>query len=117
MSLDMFGTIDDVFQSVPATVTQITGDYDSDGIWVEASSDVVSKKVTVQPTQDEDLDFLKEGAERVTDPRRIYITDGGDYGLSDIWNFDGIDGDYRTFKVDNRPWHNYCRVIAGRLDG
>lgn len=117
MSLDMLGHIDSTFQSVAATRNTKPGSYDADGIWVDGAGVGSPHTVNLQPVSEKETQNLK-GAERVVDFRKIYVNDGDLYSISpaDEWTFTGIAGAFKTFKLDNRPWRNYCKVIVGRED-
>lgn len=118
MPLDMIGHIDDCFQSVPATRTANTGDYEADGIWQAGAGAQSSHKVTVQPVSEKEIESIETGGERIIDWRRIYVNDGDLYAITpaDTWELSGIDGVFRCMKLDNRPWRNYCKIIVGRND-
>lgn len=121
MSLDMAGHIDDCFQSVPANrYRNGTGEY-VEGIWEQSGPDVVTPhKVTIQPLSEKELQDaqIMLGAERVLDSRKVYVNDGDLYKISpaDEWQFEGIEGRFKTAKLDNRPWRNYCKVIVMIID-
>lgn len=117
MSLDMFGHIDDVFESVQANRLTKPGSY-VDGKWVGTVGITTPHIVTLQPLTDKEIDSLSKGGERIVDGRKIYINDGDLYSISpsDTWTFTGIDGIFKTVKLDNRPWRNYCKAIVSRKD-
>lgn len=115
MSLDMFGHIDDVFESVPATRTATGGTY-VDGIYVPANDTPEPYTVNIQQASDREIDFIRQGGERVTDARKIWIN-AGNMQLIDqtgIWSFLGQD--WKAVAVDNRYWRNYCKVMVVRID-
>ncbi|WKL65470.1 hypothetical protein Q1Z72_19475 [Pseudomonas qingdaonensis] len=116
MSLSMHGQIDGVFQSVPASRTvDTTGDF-IDGIWVPGTTATSPYVVNIQPATDREVDFIRQGGERIVDARRIYINEG-DMQLIDqtgTWQFLGQQ--WKAVKVDNRYWRNYCKVIVSRID-
>jgi hypothetical protein len=121
-SIDMGGHIDDVFQSGVGTRTTKTGDY-FEGIWIDGLPDVTTHKVNIQPLNQEDINFLTLGGERIQDTRKIYVNDGVNYAISDksTWTFvdiDGnpIDGIFKTISLSNRPWRRTCKLYAVRLD-
>lgn len=117
MSLDMFGHIDSVFQSVAATRTPQPGSY-IDGKWVGVPGTPTPHTVTLQPASDKELNNLSKGGERVVDARRIYVNDGDLYDISpsDTWTLAGIAGAFKSIKLDNRPWRNYCKIIVSLQD-
>lgn len=115
MSIDMGGHIDLVFESVPATRSAMIGSF-VDGIWTETLGVPVPYAVNIQPASDQEIDFLVQGGERITDVRRIYVNDG-DIEVIDNkgqWNFLGLS--WKTVKCDNRPWNNYCKLLVVRID-
>lgn len=114
--LDMSGTIDSTFQSIPAERTSMTGGGYVDGIWVDGVETTAPHMVTIQAATDREIDFLSHGGERILDVRRIYVNDGDLYSISpsDNWVFDGQT--WKTIKLDNRPWRNYCKIFVSRLD-
>ncbi|MFG0827899.1 hypothetical protein ACF8R6_05900 [Pseudomonas sp. CJQ_7] len=115
MSLSMQGHIDGVFQSVPASRTVTGGDW-VNGIWTQGAPVTSPYVVNIQPATDREVDFIRQGGERIVDARRIYINEG-DMQLIDqtgIWEFLGQK--WKAVKVDNRYWRNYCKVIVSRID-
>ena len=118
MSLDMRGHIDSVFRSTPATrISYSPGGY-VDGVWVDGIPTQSPHTVTLQPLNNKEIQQLQIGAERVGDVRKIYVNDGDLYSItpSDDWAFDAVDGLFKSIALDNRPWHNYCKVIVSRYD-
>lgn len=116
MSLNMEGQIDGVFESVEASRTVDTGGAWVDGIWTPGTPNTTPYIVNIQPASDREVDFLRQGGERITDARRIYINQG-DMQLIDqtgTWTF--LDQQWKAVKVDNRYWRNYCKVIVMRID-
>lgn len=115
--LDMVGHIDDCFESVTATRTSQPGSY-VDGKWVETPGISEPHVITLQPVSEKELDNLSKGGERIVDARKIYVNDGDLYSISpsDDWVLDSIDGIFKTVKLDNRPWRNYCKIIVSRKD-
>ena len=116
MSLNMEGQIDGVFESVEASRAVDTGGAWVDGIWTPGMPSTTPYIVNIQPASDREVDFLRQGGERITDARRIYINQG-DMQLIDqtgTWSFLGQQ--WKAVKVDNRYWRNYCKVIVMRID-
>ena len=115
--LDMEGHIDDCFESAPATRTPLPGSYVG-GKWVGTVGTPTPHSVTIQPVSEKEIDSLSKGGERLVDARKIYVNDGDLYSISpsDDWTFTGIDGIFKTVKLDNRPWRNYCKAIVSRKD-
>lgn len=115
MSLNMEGQIDDVFVSVAASRT-VTGGALVEGIWVPGPPVATEYKVNIQPASDREVDFIRQGGERITDVRRIYINEGDMQGIDQtgIWEF--IGQQWKAAKCDNRYWRNYCKVIVVRID-
>ena len=116
MSLNMEGQIDGVFESVEASRTVDTGGAWVDGIWTPGIPSTTTYIVNIQPASDREVDFLRQGGERITDARRIFINQG-EMQLIDqtgIWTFLGQQ--WKAVKVDNRYWRNYCKVIVMRID-
>lgn len=117
MSLDMFGHIDDTFQSSVATRTANAGDW-VNGHWVAATGDESMHSVTVQPLSNKEIQTLNIGLERINDVRKIYINDGFGSELkpSDKWTFDNIPGEFKVIALDYRPWRNYGKIIVSLSD-
>lgn len=115
MSLLMTGTIDDVFQSVPATRTTVTGSY-VDGVWTVDLPVTDSYTVNIQPANDREIDFVRNAGERITDVRRIYINDVnmGNIDQTGEWAFSGQR--WKAVACDNRPWRDYCKCLVVRID-
>lgn len=118
--LSVKGFIDNTFQSTPATRFRESGGAYVDGIWVDGSDSTSSHKITLQPLNPKELSNVEAtfGSERVIDVRKIYVNDGDLYKItpSDEWQFDNVEGRFKTFMLDNRPWHYYCKVIVYRID-
>ena len=122
-SIDMSGHIDDVFQSGTGTRTSsVDGEY-VDGIWQEGTPVITTHKINIQPLNQEDINFLTLGGERIQDTRKIYVNDGIDATISDndTWTFvdingNAINGEFKPVSLDNRHWINYCKFYAVRLD-
>ena len=124
MSLDMFGFIDDKFESIEATRVARTVQY-INGRPVSSITSTSDHIVNIQPVSDKQIQSLSAGGERINDARRIYVNDGDLYSIlpSDEWTFGGIDaerlgvaGTFRCLQLDNRPWRNYCKAIVIRKD-
>lgn len=113
--LDMHGHIDAVFKSVAATHIGKVGAY-VNGIWTDTILPPVPYTVNVQALEDKAIDFLRQGGERILDPRKIYVNSGdlNSIQLAGEWVFLGQR--WKIIKTDNRPWRNYCKVVVDRLD-
>lgn len=116
MSLSMLGQIDSVFQSVAATRSVDTSGQFVDGIWTPGVIVTTPYVVNIQPASDRELDFLRQGGERIVDVRRIYINQGNMHLIDQtgIWSF--LSQQWKAVKVDNRYWRNYCKVLVSRID-
>ncbi len=116
MSLDMSGHIGPVFKSGQATRTSFVDGGYVDGLWVDGTSVTTPHTVTVQPASDREIETLEKGGDRVVDARRIYVNDGllAEITQADTWTFDGQE--WKCYKLDNRPWRNYCKIIVARFD-
>jgi len=114
-TLSMFGHIDDVFESVPATRTATGGAY-VDGIYVPNNGTPEPYVINTQPATDREIDFIRQGGERITEVRRIYINQGNMQLIDQtgLWSFLGQA--WKAVAVDNRYWRNYCRVMVVRID-
>ncbi len=118
MSLSMQGHIDPVFKSVDAVrIKRAQGGY-VEGLYVEGQETRVPHTVTIQPLSDKELRFLDMGGERVGDLRKIYVNSGDlqSITLLDQWRFDTITGLFKTIKLDNRYWRDYCKIIVSKID-
>ena len=113
MSLDMLGHIDSTFKSVDATRTPQPGSY-VEGKWIAVPSASSPHNVTLQPASDKEINNLSKGGERLVDVRNVYVNDGDLYAISpsDDWTFAGINGTFKSIKLDNRQWRNYCKVVV-----
>lgn len=117
--LNMSGHVDSVFRSTTGTRTSTTGGGYVDGRYVPSAEVVtVHPNVNLQPLSDRQISQLQSGGERIEDARRVYINDGSTHNLqpSDKWTFNGVEGEFKMTALDNRPWRNYCRFIAVRVD-
>lgn len=116
MSLSMEGHIDDVFVCVAASRTVDTNGQLVEGIWTPGAPDTKDYVVNIQKASDREVDFIRQGGERITDVRRIYINQG-EMQLIDqtgIWTFLGQQ--WKAVGCDNRYWRNYCKVLVMRID-
>lgn len=114
-TLSMQGHIDPVFESVPATRT-VTGGAWVDGIWTPGAGVTSNYTVNIQPVSMRELDFLRQGGERIIDARKIYINDGNMQLIDQtgVWEFLGQR--WKAVGVDNRYWNDYCKVFVSRID-
>ena len=115
MSLLMGGQIDAVFQSVAASRT-VTGGTWVDGIWIPGLPVTTEYVVNIQPATDREIDFIRQGGERIVDARRIYINDGDMQLIDQTGTWEFLGQQWKSVKVDNRYWRNYCKVIVSRID-
>ncbi|MCC3717001.1 hypothetical protein LLE78_12685, partial [Staphylococcus haemolyticus] len=104
-----------VFKPVPADHVGKSGSY-VDGIWVTSTSGPVAFTVNIQPLSDKEIDFLRQGGQRIVDPRKIYVNNGDldSIALDGEWVFLGQR--WKVIRTDNRPWRKYCKVIVDRYD-
>ncbi|WP_277593609.1 hypothetical protein [Pseudomonas chlororaphis] len=116
MSLNMEGHIDDVFVSVAASRTVSVDGQWIEGIWVPGATETKPYIVNIQPASDREVDFIRQGGERITDVRRLYINEGEMHLIdqSGIWSF--LSQQWKAVKCDNRYWRNYCKVLVMRID-
>lgn len=115
-TLSMAGHVDDTFVSVPASRTVSVAGQWVEGIWVPGTTDTKPYTVNIQQASDREVDFIRQGGERITDVRRIYINDG-DMQLIDqtgTWAF--LSQQWKAVKCDNRHWRDYCKVLVMRID-
>lgn len=115
MSLSMQGHIDGVFQSVPASRTVAGGTW-VDGIWTPGVPVTSPYVVNIQPAADREVDFIRQGGERIVDARRIYINEGDMQLIDQTGTWEFLGQKWKAVKVDNRYWRNYCKVIVSRID-
>lgn len=115
MSLNMDGMIDGVFTSVAASRT-VTGGALVEGIWIPGLPVTTVYVVNIQPATDREVDFLRQGGERVTDVRRIYINQGEMQGIDQTGTWEFLSQQWKSVKCDNRYWRNYCKVLVMRID-
>lgn len=117
MSLDMSDIIDDDFESITAQRYSRTGSY-VNGIWTNSSEVATTHIVNLQAASMKEIQSLTNGGERINDVRKIYVNDGIDASLSqsDVWEFSGLSGRYKTIQFDNRPWRNYCKILVSKID-
>lgn len=115
MSLSMQGHIDGVFQSVAASRTVTGGDF-VDGIWVPGAPVTNPYVVNIQPATEREVDFIRQGGERIVDARRIYINEGEMQLIDQTGTWEFLGQQWKAVKVDNRYWRNYCKVIVSRID-
>lgn len=116
MSLDMTGHIGPVFETHSATRKSFSGGSYVDGVWTDGSETTTTHSVTIQPASDREIETIEKGGDRISDARRIYINDGvlAEISQADTWEFEGQQ--WKCYKLDNRPWRNYCKAIVARFD-
>lgn len=117
MSLDMTGHIDDIFETDTGTRTPNTREY-VEGLPLVTEGKPSPHSVTLQPATPKQIEALESGGERFIDVRNVWVNDGDLYSItpSDVWNFDSLEGDYKTVKLDNRPVRNYCKITVAIKD-
>ncbi|MGL6147828.1 MAG: hypothetical protein ACRC1V_05075, partial [Plesiomonas sp.] len=109
---DVFSTINADFTTHKIIKKRYLGAY-SDGVWIEGGEQLTMHDACVQPLTDQELVTLDIGCKRVSDFRKVYITDGKrvDINDGDVWELPGMSGDYETIKTDIRPENRYAKVI------
>lgn len=138
--IDMQAMIDGTFQSTPYggvfLVSSVGGDYSGPGgKWVPASEPKRTelKMVNIQPLNSREASHLAnigtfghDPVINVEDYRIVHINDGNTYLTTED---NGISADYlefsdgiavrqwRVIQSDNRPWHNFSRLIVQRYRG
>ncbi len=118
MTLSMAGHIDQVFKSVEAVrVSNLPGAY-VNGLFVKGAEKRTPHDITLQPVSDDELKFLEQGGERRGDVRKIYINSGNlaEITIDDRWLLNGVEGEFKSIKMDNRHWRDYCKVIVSAKD-
>lgn len=115
--LDMSGTVDDVFTSVPVTrIATAPGGY-VDGIYVSGgTTTTVHPLATIQPVSERDIRTLDLGGERIEDMRKVYLNDGTTTNLTPADELQFLGQRWKQMQTDNRPWRNYCKCIVVRID-
>ncbi|KAA8555123.1 hypothetical protein [Pseudomonas marginalis] len=116
MSLNMEGQIDLVFVSVEASRTVDVGGQWVDGIWTPGVPQTSPYVVNIQPASDREVDFIRQGGERITDVRRIYINQGEMQLIDQTGTWAFLGQQWKAVKCDNRCWRNYCKVLVMRID-
>lgn len=116
MSLSMEGHIDDVFVSVAASRTVSVDGQWIEGIWVPGATETKPYVVNIQQASDREVDFIRQGGERITDVRRIYINQGEMQLIDQAGTWEFLGQQWKATKCDNRYWRNYCKVIVMRID-
>lgn len=114
--LNMEGQIDQVFVSVAASRTVSVDGQFVEGIWVPGATETKPYIVNIQPASDREVDFIRQGGERITDVRRIYINQGEMQLIDQTGTWEFLGQQWKATKCDNRYWRNYCKVIVMRID-
>lgn len=116
MSLNMSGHIDDVFESIPVTLTYQAGGAYVNGIWQDGTETTVSYRANVQQLDDKELSNLMLAGQRILDSRKVYINDG-DLELLKLGEDMRLEGDeWKIVERDVREWRNYAKIIVVRYD-
>ena len=100
MSLNMEGMIDQVFASVAATRTVDVGGQLVEGIWTPGVPSTQPYVVNIQPASDREVDFIRQGGERITDVRRIYINQGEMQLIDQTGTWEFLGQQWKTTKCD-----------------
>lgn len=89
-----------------------------DGIWHDGGEQVTQHKACVQPLTDQELVALDIGGKRVSDFRKIYITNGQKFDLdsNDVFSLPDTAGEFATVQTDIRPENDYIKLIVARRD-
>lgn len=117
MSLNMQGHVDAVFRSTDVVAHIEAGGSYVDGLWVEgAVRDITFNRVTIQPLNDKELDFLYRGNERILDSRKLYINNGDLESLTLANDVTFVGLKWKISKSDIRPWRSYAKLIVVRYD-
>lgn len=116
MSLNMEGQVDLVFVSVAASRTVSVDGQFVEGIWVPGATETKPYVVNIQQASDREVDFIRQGGERITDVRRIYINQGEMQLIDQTGTWEFLGQQWKAVKCDNRYWRNYCKVLVMRID-
>ena len=49
-------------------------------------------------------------------PVQLQITNKTEGADTYFWTFEGVPGVFKTVKLDNRPWRNYCKITVSKQD-
>lgn len=137
--INMQSMIDGTFQSIiPGGVwliKSVKGDYTGPaGEWVQSEPQRIElKMVNIQPVSPRAAEHLinigtfgHNPVINIEDIRVVHINDGVTYLSTDD---NGSSADYlefsdgnairkwRVVSTDNRPWHNFCKIIVRRYRG
>jgi len=118
MSLDMRGHIDATFESTVGTRTARTDGSYVNGRYVDGLGSITTHSVNLQPLSEREIQNLQNGGERIKDTRKIYVNDGDLYQITpaDAWTCEGVEGEFKTIRLDVRPRRSYCKAIVSRVD-
>lgn len=117
-SLSMDAFMDDDFTSSNATRMYRTNGGYVEGLYQEGTEVTTSHRVNIQPLNPEDINFLELGGQRIVDTRKIYVNSGDVFNLSDIWEFESLDGQFKCLSLDDRGLfgRSYAKIYVTRLD-
>jgi len=132
MSLDMYGHIDIVFESLPDGGVVLYQnqegyyDYNNGGVWVEPDvTPAPIASVNIQGADGKTMELMA-GMGGTTNPRDVRVVHFNDgtmvYPADEGRNADELgfsDGlamrRWRVMTSDPRPWRNYCRAVVHRM--
>lgn len=117
MSLSMSGHIDNTFYSELSLTYHAVERTETNGIFTNTVTSVMSFRATVQPLSPRELNLLGIGLERIQDYRKIYINSGNMELLNRLNGYFTLNGEkFKAIQVDYRPARKYCKLILCRWD-
>lgn len=111
---EMDGEIDNDFTTDEVTHIPSVGSYEN-GVWVESGGSQKVVSACIQPLSKRELSFLQNGGERVSDFRKLYVTQQIE-DLTLMSQFEFFGQRWKVVEFDARPENTYYNIIVARFD-
>lgn len=111
---EMNGEIDNDFTTTEVVHVKEGGTY-VDGVFVSQVAGRQSLSACIQPMSNREIAYLENGGERISDARKLYITQAID-GLDLRSRFEFFGQVWKVFEFDARPENTYYKIIVARVD-
>lgn len=111
---DMTGEVDYDFTTHDVVFVKDEGQF-IDGAWVQVDGERKTYQACVQPVGGRELSFLQNGGERISDFRKLYITQKIE-GLELDGVFEFLGQRWKVVDFDDRPENTYTKITVARID-
>lgn len=111
---EMDGEIDNDFTTAQVVHIKEVGTY-VEGVFVSQEGGRETFSACIQPMSNREIAYLENGGERISDARKLYITQSID-GLDLRSRFEFFGQVWKVFEFDSRPENTYNKIIVARVD-